>query len=220
MIFKLFQRFASNKLNGKHLTVFSSKSYDEKYFKIVNQTLPKDKQFKFDFLETELNPRMASLIPQNSHTVICFVNDQLDANSIQALKTAGVDLIALRCAGFNNVDLDEAQKQGITVVRVPAYSPHAVAEHTMAILMTLNRKIHKAYNRTRQNNFSLEGLLGFDLYQKTIGIVGFGKIGQTFAKICNGYGLKILVNDDIIKNPKELEDKFHVKFVDKDTLYK
>lgn len=92
---------------------------------------------------------MVKLIPKGSQTVICFVNDQLNANSIKALKTAGVDLIALRCAGFNNVDLKETEDQGIAVVRVPAYSPHAVAEHTMAILMALNRKIHKAYNRTR-----------------------------------------------------------------------
>lgn len=143
---------------------------------------------------------MANLIPETSNTVCCFVNDKLDASGIKALKEHNVNLIALRCAGFNNVDLKEAEKEGIKVVRVPAYSPHAVAEHTMALVMTLNRKIHKAYNRTRENNFALDGLLGFDMYGKTVGIVGFGKIGQEFSKICNGYGMKVLVNDVFTDN--------------------
>lgn len=145
----------SKVIDKKHLTVFSAKSYDERYFLKINENLPVEKQFKFDFNETEFNDRTASLISPTSGTIICFVNDKLDANAIKSLKSRNVDLIAMRCAGFNNIDLDEAERQNISIVRVPAYSPHAVAEHTMALLMTLNRKIHKAYNRTRENNFSL-----------------------------------------------------------------
>lgn len=129
------------------------------------------------------------------------MNDKLNAAGLQELKkSTNVDLIALRCAGFNNVDLAEAEKLEISIVRVPAYSPHAVAEHTIALALTLNRKIHKAYTRTRENNFSLEGLIGYDFYKRTAGIIGLGKIGQELSKICNGFGMKVLAFDNYIQN--------------------
>lgn len=124
-----------------------------------------------------------------------FVNDQLDASVLEILASHGTRLIALRCAGFNNVDLKVAAKLGMTIVRVPAYSPYAVAEHTIGLILTLNRKIHRAYNRVREGNFSLDGLLGFDLHGRTIGIVGTGKIGQIVAQIMQGFGCRLLAYD-------------------------
>lgn len=127
--------------------------------------------------------------------VCVFVNDRLNAEVIAGLKENGIKLIALRCAGFNNVDLEAANQNGIKVVRVPAYSPHAVAEHAVALILTLNRKTHKAYNRVREGNFSLERLTGFDLYGKTVGVIGTGKIGQAFCNIMQGFGCKVLAFD-------------------------
>jgi D-lactate dehydrogenase len=124
-----------------------------------------------------------------------FVNDQVDRLCIGELAKAGINLIALRCAGFNNVDLTAAREHGLQVVRVPAYSPHAVAEHTVALLLTLNRKLHRAYNRVRDFNFALSGLVGFDLYGKTAGIVGTGKIGRITAQILRGFGMRVLAYD-------------------------
>lgn len=128
--------------------------------------------------------------------VVCvFVNDAVDRACLEALSGKGVKLVALRCAGFNNVDLDAAKELGMGVVRVPAYSPHAVAEHAVALLLTLNRKIHRAYNRVRELNFSLGGLVGFDLHGKTIGIMGTGKIGQCAAQIFRGFGCEVMAYD-------------------------
>jgi D-lactate dehydrogenase len=138
-----------------------------------------------------------------SNAICAFVNDQLNAGVIAALKEIGIKIIAQRCAGFNNVDIVAARENGIAVVRVPAYSPHAVAEHALALIMTLNRKTHKAYNRVREGNFSLDRLTGFDLYGKTVGIIGTGKIGQCFARIMQGLGCKVLAFD-LIAN-KEME---------------
>lgn len=129
------------------------------------------------------------------HHFSIFVNDHANAEVLKKLKNLGVDTIALRCAGFNNVDLKQAKNLGIKVVRVPAYSPHAVAEFSMGMLLTLNRKIHKAYNRTREGNFALDGLLGSNLYGSTVGIIGTGKIGVCFASICKGFGMNILCHD-------------------------
>jgi D-lactate dehydrogenase len=131
----------------------------------------------------------------DSQAVCVFVNDKLDARCIEALSTQGIKHIALRCAGFNNVDLDVAKTLGIKVTRVPSYSPHAVAEHNVALLLTLNRKIHRAYNRIRELNFSLNGLVGFDVYGKEVAIVGTGKIGKITAQILKGFGAKILAYD-------------------------
>lgn len=130
-----------------------------------------------------------------TEAVCVFVNDRLDRPCLEKLAAAGVRLAALRCAGFNQVDLQAARELGITVTRVPAYSPHAVAEHTVALLMTLNRKIHRAYNRVREHNFSLAGLVGFDLHGKTVGIIGTGKIGRCTAQIFRGFGTCVLAHD-------------------------
>ena len=123
------------------------------------------------------------------------MNDEVDRSTLEFLANHGVKLIALRCAGYNNVDLPAAKTLGITIVRVPAYSPYAVAEHTVGLILTLNRKLHRAYNRVREGNFSLEGLLGFDLNGRTIGIVGTGKIGRVVAKIMTGFGCKVIAYD-------------------------
>jgi D-lactate dehydrogenase len=128
------------------------------------------------------------------------VNDRADAAVVEALASQGVRVIALRCAGFNNVDLDAAKTHGLTVVRVPAYSPHAVAEHTVGLILTMNRQIHRAYNRVREHNFDLQGLLGFDLHGKTAGVVGTGKIGVEVIRILRGFGCEILAADPF-ENP-------------------
>jgi D-lactate dehydrogenase len=172
------------------LLVFSSKTYEKHYFNSINQ------KFKFDikFLDIKLTPETA-LLAKGFECICAFVNDLLSPETIHALHQVGVKLIALRSAGFNHVNLATAKELGIPVVRVPAYSPHAIAEHTVALLLSLNRKIHKAYNRSREFNFSLEGLMGYDLYQKTVGIIGTGKIGQVMAKIMNGFGCRVLAYD-------------------------
>lgn len=127
--------------------------------------------------------------------VCAFVNDRLDAPCLEALARAGVRLVALRSAGFNHVDVDAAARLGLAVARVPAYSPHAVAEHTVALMLCLNRKIHRAYNRVREHNFALDGLMGFDLFGKTVGVVGTGKIGQCVVRIMRGFGCRVLAFD-------------------------
>jgi len=170
------------------IAFFSTQSYDKEYFTRYNPG------HEINFIETSLREKTVKLI--TDETVVCvFVNDRLTAPVINALKEKGVGLIALRCAGYNNVDLVAAAEAGIAVVRVPAYSPHAVAEHAVAMIMTLNRKTHKAYNRVREGNFSLDRLIGFDLFGKTVGVIGMGKIGQVFAGIMSGFGCKVLVND-------------------------
>jgi len=134
---------------------------------------------------------------EGAQVVCVFVNDHLDRDGLAKLAGLGVTLVALRCAGFNNVNLIAARELGIHVVRVPAYSPHAVAEHTVALLLSLNRKIHRAYNRVREQNFSLNGLVGFDLHGKTIGILGTGKIGRVTAQIFAGFGCRVLAHDPL-----------------------
>ena len=148
---------------------------------------------KFKFYETKLNADTADLA-KGCEAVCVFVNDTVDAAVIDRLCELGVRIIALRCAGYNNVDIAYA-KDRIAVVRVPAYSPYAVAEHAMALLLTSIRRIHKAYIRTRDFNFSLNGLTGFDLHGKTVGVVGTGKIGRIFIDICRGFGMKIIAYD-------------------------
>ncbi len=137
--------------------------------------------------------------------VCVFVNDQVNKPVLNQLKTLGVNSVLLRCAGFNQIDLTTANELGITVARVPAYSPYAVAEHAVALLMALNRHIHKAYNRVREDNFDLNGLIGFDLHGKTVGVIGAGKIGQCFIKIMQGFGCKILVHDPMLDAEKFAE---------------
>ncbi|TVR40239.1 MAG: 2-hydroxyacid dehydrogenase [Planctomycetota bacterium] len=168
------------------IAVFDAKSYDRSSFE---RTF--DERFRLHFLEARLNRHTASLAL--GFPVVCaFVNDSLDAPTIAALAEGGTRLIALRCAGFNNVDMEAAGTYGLTVVRVPAYSPHAVAEHALALLLTLNRRIHRAFNRVREGNFTLDRLVGFDLHGRTAGIVGVGKIGRCMATICSGLGMRVL----------------------------
>ncbi len=169
---------------------FSAKPYDKEYFDKHNQ------QFGFDleYYETHLGPHIAGAA-QNADAVCVFVNDTLTRPVIEVLSARGIRIIALRCAGYNNVDLEAAKEFGMEVCRVPAYSPEAVAEHTMALILTLNRKTHKAYNRVREQNFALSGLVGFNLHEKTVGVIGTGKIGKAFIRIAQGFGMKVLAYD-------------------------
>ncbi|MGJ8724825.1 MAG: 2-hydroxyacid dehydrogenase [Roseibacillus sp.] len=168
----------------------------------VFDTKPYDREFlgkrgvgiDWDFRESRLRSETAALA-EGCEAVCVFVNDRVDGDCLAALAEKQVRHVALRCAGFNNVDLEAAVRLGITVSRVPAYSPHAVAEHTVALLMTLNRRIHRAYNRVREHDFSLVGLVGFDLFKKTVGIIGAGKIGRITAEIFRGFGCKVVVYD-------------------------
>jgi len=176
------------------ITFFSTQSYDRTFFERHNQGLG----FNLVFLEAQLNDQTVGLA-QGSEAVCVFVNDHVDESVIGELAGLGVKIIALRCAGFNNVNLAAAAKHRVKVVRVPAYSPHAVAEHAVALIMALNRKTHKAYNRVREQNFSLNGLLGFDLSGKTVGVVGTGKIGEAFAKIMLGFGCAVTAFD-VVQN--------------------
>jgi D-lactate dehydrogenase len=169
---------------------FSSKSYDEEYFKQGNERFGHE----LHFFETRLDRHTAQLARE--HDAVCvFVNDVVDEPILQNLKENGIKLLALRCAGFNNVDLEAADKLGITVLRVPAYSPEAVAEHALALILTLNRKTHKAYNRVREGNFSLERLTGFNISGKTIGVIGTGAIGKAFIKLLQGFNVVFKAHD-------------------------
>ena len=172
------------------IAVFSSQQYDRTSFNKANE----GPNHEITFFETRLNESTASLA-EGFAAVVVFVNDTLNAAVLERLKACGTRLIALRCAGFNNVDLAAAEDLGLTVVRVPAYSPECVAEHTIALIMALNRKIHRAYNRVREGNFSLEGLTGFSLGSRTVGIVGTGKIGAAAARILHGFGCRLLACD-------------------------
>ena len=189
------------------ISFYDTKPYDKKYFNIINEQYG----FTINYFETKLSARTAKLA-EGSDAVCAFVNDDVSAPTIDALNKLGIKIIAMRCAGYNNVDIRYAQDT-IPVVRVPAYSPHAVAEHAMALLLTLNRRIHKAFLRTRDFNFSLNGLTGFDLYGKTVGVVGTGKIGSAFIDICRGFGMKVLAYD-VFPNLDGVE------YVDMETLLK
>lgn len=171
------------------IAFFDSKPYDISSFEKAAQ----DKDLTIKYYETKLNSDTAQLA-KGAQCVCAFVNDTLDAETIEKLCSYGVKLIAMRCAGYNNVDLESCEGK-IPVVRVPAYSPYSVAEHAMALLLTSIRRIHKAYIRTKDFNFSLNGLTGFDLHGKTVGVVGTGKIGTCFINICNGFGMKVLCYD-------------------------
>lgn len=172
------------------VAVFSTKPYDRQFVDAANAS----GRHELSYFEARLSCETAALA-HGAEAVCAFVNDELDRCVLQELGRLGVRLIVLRCAGFNNVDLVAARELGIAVGRVPAYSPHAVAEHTFALLLTLVRKTHRAYNRVREGNFSLEGLLGFDLSGKTIGIVGVGAIGSVVAQIAHGFGCNVLGAD-------------------------
>lgn len=174
------------------VAVFSTKPYDRLFLEAKNSG------FHHDLLFYEPRLTLAtSVLASGATAVCCFVNDQLDAAVLTTLAQQGVRLIALRCAGFNHVDLIAARDLGLTVVRVPAYSPYAVAEHTVGLILALNRNLHRAYVRVREGNFALDGLLGFDLHGQTVGIVGTGQIGAVVAQILHGFGCHLLAYDPI-----------------------
>ncbi len=172
------------------VAVFSTKPYDRQFLDAANRS----HDFKLKYFESRLTSETVQ-VAAGYDGVCVFVNDVLDAEVIARLAAEGVKLIALRCAGFNNVDLHAAAEHGMTVVRVPAYSPHSVAEHTVAMMLSLNRKIHRAHNRVREGNFSLDGLLGFDFHGQTVGVIGTGQIGQVVIQIMLGFGCQILAYD-------------------------
>jgi len=177
------------------VAVFSTKAYDRRFLSRSNADA-----HRLDFLELRLSPETARLT-QGADAVCAFVNDDLGRAVIEQLADAGVRLIALRSAGFNHVDHAAAEAAGIAVGRVPAYSPHAVAEHTLALILTLNRKTHRAYNRVREGNFALEGLMGFDLRGKTVGVVGTGLIGTVLVRILRGFDCQVVAFDPV-HNPE------------------
>jgi D-lactate dehydrogenase len=180
------------------VALFSTKKYDQEFFEIANV----NGKHEISYFEASLNKETINLT-EGFEAVCVFVNDSIDKTVIDKLAKNGIKLIALRCAGFNNVDVKAALENNIKIVRVPAYSPQAVAEHAVALILTLNRKTHKAYNRVRENNFSLEHLTGFNLFGKTVGVVGTGLIGAAFCKIMLGFGSKVIAFD--VKPSKELE---------------
>jgi len=193
------------------IAFFDAKPYDKPAF----EKYGKEHGVDFKYFETKLNEDTVELA-RGFDGVCAFVNDTVDAKVIDKLNEMGVNVLALRCAGFNNVDMRYAYGK-LHVYRVPAYSPYAVAEHTMALLLTSIRRIHKAYIRSRDFNFSLSGLTGFDLHGKTVGVVGTGKIGKVFIDICRGFGMKVLAYD---KFPQEgLDNGDTVRYVGMDEIF-
>lgn len=190
---------------------YSTKKYDKDYF------IAQNNNHSLEFVEYGLNEQTADFA-KGFDAICIFVNDICDANVVDKLNSFGIKTILLRCAGFNNVDIEHAKKLGIKIARVPEYSPFSVAEYTLGLLLCLNRKIHKAYNRVKEGNFNIEGLDGFDIYQKTIGVIGFGNIGQAFAQVCSGFGGQILVYDPYADKTNAPS---HVKIIDdKNELFK
>ncbi|MGV2988397.1 2-hydroxyacid dehydrogenase [Vibrio sp. E150_011] len=194
-----------------NVAFFSTKSYDEQSFNRSNDT----SQMTFHFYDFRLTEKTAKLA-KGCEVVCAFVNDDLSKPVLEHLSVRGVKLIVMRCAGFNNVDVEAAKALGIQVARVPAYSPEAIAEHAVGLMMTLNRRFHKAYQRTRDANFNLEGLVGFNFHGKTAGIVGTGKIGLATTRILRGLGMNVLCFDPY---PNPLVTDLGATYVDLDTLF-
>ena len=188
------------------IAFFDTKPYDREWFDKLN------KNYEIVYYESRLRPESARLA-EGCKAVCAFVNDVINSKTIECLAELGVEVLLMRCAGFNNIALSAA-KDKIKILRVPAYSPYAVAEHAMGMILALNRKIPRAYIRTRDFNFSLVGLTGFDLHGKTAGVIGTGKIGQAFIEICKGFGMEILAHDPF---PADIEG---VQYVDTDELFK
>jgi len=196
-----------------HIAFFDAKPYDEASFDSHN----KDFGFEFRYYEGQLNKDNA-ILAKGFEIVCAFVNATIDAEVIDILAENGVKLIALRSAGFNNVDLHAAKRKNIKVVRVPAYSPYAVAEHTLALMLTLNRKTHKAYSRTRDGNFALHGLMGFDMNGKTVGIIGTGKIAKILIVTLRAMGMRVLAYD--IYPDYEFAKETGTEYTSLDEIYK
>ncbi|MDE1225968.1 2-hydroxyacid dehydrogenase [Vibrio aestuarianus] len=193
-----------------NIAFFSTKSYDQAAFEQAKNNHQVNYHF-YDFLLTEKTAKMA----KGCEVVCAFVNDDLSRTVLEQLAVRGVKMIAMRCAGFNNVDLDAAKEFGITVARVPAYSPESIAEHTVGLMMTLNRRFHKAYQRTREANFSLEGLVGFNFHGRTAGIIGTGKIGLATIRILRGLGMNVLCSDPY---PSEVAKELGATYCELETL--
>jgi D-lactate dehydrogenase len=192
------------------IAIFSAKKYDREFLSAANGS-----RHELRFFEPHLSEETAGLAA-GFEAACVFVNDQVNAAVIATLRSLGVRLIALRCAGYNNVDLAAATKHGITVVRVPAYSPYAVAEHAIALMLALNRKVHRAYNRVREGNFALDGLVGFDMHGKTVGVIGTGQIGTVVAQILTGFGCPTLAFDPF---PNATCRSVGVRYVELDELF-
>lgn len=190
---------------------YDTKSYDRESFEERRIHYP---ELEIKYLKSELTPNTAALA-QGYDAICAFVSSDVGTEVVQVLHDHGVKLILLRCAGFNNVDIEKAKEYGIKVMRVPGYSPEAVAEHAMALALAATRKIHKAYVRVRENDFSLGGMLGYNFYQKTAGIIGTGKIGAAMARICHGFGMKVIAYDKF-----ENKDLDFVEYVTLDELLK
>ncbi|MFW7378926.1 MAG: 2-hydroxyacid dehydrogenase [Oligoflexus sp.] len=194
------------------LAFFDTHNFDRRAFNQVNQ------HFGHEIVYFE--PRLTkdtALLADGFQAVCAFVNDRIDADTMKILRECGVKLIALRSAGYNQVDLQAAQKYRLMVVRVPEYSPYAVAEHTVALILTMNRRIHRSYQRVRELNFSLDGLVGFDLHGKTVGIIGTGRIGKAFASIMRGFGCKLLAYD--LRQDTEFAKRLGLTYVDLPEIY-
>jgi D-lactate dehydrogenase len=195
------------------VAVFDTKPYDREALRLASV----ERGIEWRFLEFRLSRETAPLA-EGAQAVCVFVSDLVDRPCLEALKGLGVRLVTLRCTGFNNVDLAAAKAMNLAVTRVPIYSPYAVAEHAVALLLTLNRKIHRAFNRVRELNFSLNGLVGFDLHGKSAGIVGTGKIGRIVAQMLHGFGMKLLAYDPFPN--REWAERFGIQYVDAGTLAK
>ncbi len=170
---------------------YDTKSYDESSFQEILKVYP---GISIEYTKSDLDPRTAALA-EGFDAVCAFVSSDVGTQTVEILHSRGIKLILMRCAGFNNVDLNTVKKYGIRVMRVPGYSPEAVAEHAMALALASNRRLHKAFNKVRENDFSLSGLMGFNFYQKTAGIIGTGKIGAAMCRICHGFGMKVIAYD-------------------------
>lgn len=200
------------------VAVFDSKPYDVESFNSCLSGKGLDKQIDFHFISERLDVDTVEKYCNGCNAICCFVNDNVGEAVVRKLKAQNVDLILARCAGYDMIDLKTCKELGISVARVPAYSPYAVAEFAAALLLTLNRKTYKAYNRVRSGDFTLSGLVGFDIHGKTVGIVGSGKIGRCFADIAIGFGCNILVYD--VFESEELKAKPQVKYVQLDELFR
>ena len=198
-------------MDKTRIIFFDIKDYDKEFFKKYS----KDYDFEMTFLQVRLSEETAHLT--KGYDVVCaFTNDDINKETIDLISENGIKLLAMRCAGFNNVSLKDIHNR-FKVVRVPAYSPHAIAEYTVGLILAINRKIHKAYVRTREGNFSINGLMGIDLYQKTAGIIGTGKIGQILIKMLKGFDMNVIAYDPFPN--QKIADELGFKYVSLDELY-
>lgn len=179
-----------------NILFYDAKSYDRESFQEVQKAFP---EIHIEFTKSDIDPRTASMA-EGFDAICAFVSSDVSAPVLDLLHQKKVKLVLMRCAGFNNVDIPHAKELGIRVMRVPGYSPEAVAEHAMALALACNRRIYKAYNKVRENDFSLAGLMGFNFYEKTAGIIGTGKIGVAMCRICHGFGMKVIAYD-VYENP-------------------